>query len=48
MWEYLLIRLLAFVPLWKFQMSIHIITMSDLGKVLMTYGHDTRTILLKM
>ena len=40
--KYLLISILAFLPLWTFQMSIHIIDMSDLGKTLITLGLDTK------
>ena len=41
-------RHLAFFPLWKFQMSIHIIDMSDFGETLITLGFKTNLMLLKM
>jgi len=46
--KHLLIRLLALLPLWTFQMSIQIIDILDLGETLMTCGFDARTILSKI
>ena len=43
-----LIRYLAFFLLWKSQMSIHMINMSDFGKTLITLGFEANLMSLKM
>ena len=42
-----LIRTLADVPLWKSQMSIHTVAMSDLGDALITLGLEAKEMSLK-
>jgi len=43
-----LIRSLALLPLWTFQMSNQMITISDLGETLMMQGFEAIVILLNM
>jgi len=43
--KHLLISILAFLPLWTSQMSIHVIDMSDLEETLITLGLDAKEIL---
>ena len=44
----MLIKYLALIPLWAFQISIQIITILDLGNALITCGFDAKHILLKI
>jgi len=46
--KYLLISVLALLPLWTSQMSIHTIDMSDLGDTLITLGLDAKEMLSKI
>ena len=46
--KHLLISILALLPLWTSQMSIHTIDMSDLGDILITLGLDTKDMLSKI
>jgi len=46
--KHLLISILALLPLWTSQVSIHTIDMSDLGDTLITLGLDTKEMLLKI
>ena len=43
--KHLLISILALLPLWMSQMSIHTIDMSDLEDTLITLGLDVKDIL---
>jgi len=46
--KHLLISILALLPLWTSQVSIHTIDMLDLGDTLITLGLDTKEMLLKI
>ena len=46
--KYLLIKSLVLLPLWIFQMSSHIIAMSDFGNTLIIWGLEVTVILLKI
>ena len=46
--KYLLTSVLALLPLWTSQMSIHTIDMSDLGDTLITLGLDAKEMLSKI
>ena len=48
MLKYLLISPLALLPLWTFQISIHMIATSDLGKTLIIQSLKTSAILLNI
>ena len=46
--KHLLISVLALLPLWTSQMSIHTIDMLDLEDILITLGLDAKEMLLKI
>ena len=48
MLKHLLMSVLAFKLFWKFQISIQITAMSDFWETLIMYGHEVKTMLLKM
>ena len=45
MLKHLLISILALLPLWMSQISVHTIDMLDLGDTLITLGLDTKDML---